>query len=93
MMDAPENTNASRFEKVAQRQAGTHPFPQMTDRTARNASLLMAAAFVLPILGLIIYGFRTERWTLASGTSALLIGIWLAYFLILHGIMKRRRQM
>ena len=88
-----DDANSNEFERVAQKQAERKPFPNMTQTSARNTSLFLAAALVLPIIGIVLYAFETSRWTLAFSTTAVLIGVWVAYFLILHGILKRRRQM
>jgi FtsH-binding integral membrane protein len=93
-MDAfDDNPNSNEFERAAQKQAEQKPFPNMTSTSARNTSLFLAAALVLPIVGIVLYAFQSLRWTLAFSTTAVLIGVWVAYFLMLHGILKRRRQM
>jgi hypothetical protein len=92
-MNTPENPNSSEFEQVAQTQADETPFPGMTNETARNSSLFLAAALVLPIIGILVFAFETSRLLFGFITTAVLAGVWLAYFLILHGIFKRRGEM
>jgi hypothetical protein len=80
------------FEKTAEKQAGQKPFPAMTESSARGSSLLLAAAMVLPALGFALYGFETSRLVLGLVTSGIIVVVGCAYYLILHGIVKRRRE-
>ncbi|HVN29916.1 MAG TPA: hypothetical protein VMT64_15575 [Candidatus Binataceae bacterium] len=92
-MAQPQDPNRSSFEEAAERQVETKPFPHMTPIGARNVSLLLAAALVLPAVGIALFAFETSRLVLGFSTVAILLGVWVAYYLILHGILKRRRQM
>lgn len=81
------------FEKAAAKQAAQKPLPQMNNGSARGSSLLVAVAMVLPALGLALYGFETSRFVLGLVASGIIVVVGCAYYLILHGIVKRRREM
>ena len=83
----------SDFEKAAEIQAAEKPFPKMTAKSAWISSLTIAIAMVLPILGIVFYSFENGKLELGFVASGILFLVALVYFLILYGIVKRRRQM
>ncbi len=93
MMDSSDTGVENNFEEVAHQQAAKKPFPGVSDQTLRYSSLGLSIVFLLPALGIVIYAFETSRMVLAVTTTTILIVVWVAYYLILNGIMKRRGQM
>jgi hypothetical protein len=59
--------------------------------TLRKFSLFIAAAFVLPALGMVIGGFELGRKWVGIAGLVLLVGLGVPYFVILFGIMKSRK--
>lgn len=46
---------------------------------------------VLPLLGIVIYAFSSGREVLAWPSLAIIVTLAIVYYLILWGLMKRRR--
>ena len=59
--------------------------------TLRKFSLLIAAAFVLPALGMVIGGFEMGKKSVGIMGLILLVGLGVPYFVILFKIMKSRK--
>ena len=59
--------------------------------TLRRFSLFVAAAFVLPAIGMVVGGFEMGRKWLGLTGLVLLVGLGVLYFVILFQIMKYRK--
>jgi len=59
--------------------------------TLRRFSLIIAAAFILPALGMVIGGFELGRKWVGITGLILLVGLGVPYFVILFEIMKSRK--
>jgi hypothetical protein len=59
--------------------------------TLRRFSLVIAAAFVLPAIGMVIGGFELGRKWVGIAGLILLIGLGVLYFVILVKIMTSRK--
>ncbi|MBV8056669.1 MAG: hypothetical protein JO071_15665 [Deltaproteobacteria bacterium] len=59
--------------------------------TLRRFSLFIAAAFVLPAIGMVIGGFELGRKWIGITGLILLVGLGVLYFIILFEIMKSRK--
>ncbi len=90
---AAEEPMETDFERIAAEQAAQKPFPKMTARTAISSSVFLAMAMVLPALGFAIYAFESSRIVLGFTTTGIILAVGCGYYLILYGIVKRRRQM
>ena len=59
--------------------------------TLRRFSVFIAAAFVLPALGMVIGGFDMGRKWVGIAGIVLLVSLGVLYFVILYHIMKSRK--
>jgi hypothetical protein len=59
--------------------------------TIRRFSLFIAAAFVLPAIGMVVGGFELNRKWLGITGVILLVGLGVAYYVILLQMMKSRK--
>ena len=59
--------------------------------TLRRFSVFIAAAFVLPALGMVIGGFDLGRKWVGIAGIVLLVSLGVVYFVILYHIMKSRK--
>ncbi len=75
----------------------TQTYRRLRDRwsfdplAAQITTMAVAAAMVIPILGLTIYGFSTGWDLLGGATLAIMCLVGIVYYLILWSLMKRRK--
>jgi membrane protein YdbS with pleckstrin-like domain len=62
------------------------------DETTENASIVLAIAMVLPVLGIVVYGFEIGWTALGVGSAAAMAVVALIYYLLLRVMLRYRRR-
>ena len=84
-----DRTVPVRLLRIFSNAMGTEP---RMDEAREVTTLTVAIAMVLPILGIVLYGFRIGWTSLGIGSLAVMVVVATVYYLLLRLMMKYRQR-